>query len=102
MEAPRSTFKESREPRIFFSYMALMRSINEYKPSTFREAKNKHVWRDDMAEEYKSIMKNGVYEIVLRLEGKLMVTSRWIYKIKYVVDGNVEKYKVRLVTRSFS
>jgi hypothetical protein len=31
-----------------------------------------------------------------------VVTSKWIYKIKHVADGSVEKYKVRFVARGFS
>jgi len=44
---------------------------------------------DAMVEEYAFIMKNDVWEIVLRLEGKSVVTSRWLYKIKHVADGSV-------------
>jgi hypothetical protein len=43
-----------------------------------------------MQEEYDSIMRNDVWEVVLRPEGKSMVTSRWLYKIKYVADGNIK------------
>ena len=31
-----------------------------------------------------------------------MVTSRWIYKVKKVVDGSIEKFKVRFMARGFS
>jgi hypothetical protein len=31
-----------------------------------------------------------------------VVTSKWIYKIKHVVDGSVEKYKMRSIARDFS
>ena len=31
-----------------------------------------------------------------------MVTSRWLYKLKHVADGSVEKYRARFVARSFS
>jgi hypothetical protein len=55
-----------------------------------------------MMEEYQSIMKNDVWEIVLRPEGKSVVTSKWIYKIKHAADGNIEKYKARFVVRGFS
>ena len=47
-------------------------------------------------------MKNDVWDVVLRLEGKLVVTSKWIYKIKHAADGSIEKYKVRFVARGFS
>ena len=47
-------------------------------------------------------MKNDVWEVVPRLEGKSIVTSKWIYKIKHVAHDNVEKYKARFVARGFS
>ena len=50
-----------------------------------------------MIKEYQLIMKNDVWEIVLRPEEKSMVTSKWIYKIKHVVDGSIEKYKARFM-----
>jgi Golgi nucleoside diphosphatase len=55
-----------------------------------------------MMEEYQSIMKNDVWEVVSRLEGKSVVTSKWIYKIKHAADDNIEKYKTRFVARGFS
>eukprot|EP00253_Pinus_taeda_P009078 PITA_09078 len=55
-----------------------------------------------MVEEYASIMKNDVWEVVPCPEGKSMVTSRWFYKIKHVVDGSVEKFKARFVAWGFS
>jgi hypothetical protein len=47
-------------------------------------------------------MKNDVSEVVMRLEGKSMVTSKWMYKIKHVAYNNIDKYKVRFVARGFS
>ena len=55
-----------------------------------------------MAEEYQSIMKNDVWDIVPRPKGKSVVTSKWIYKIKHAGDASVEKYKERFVARGFS
>jgi hypothetical protein len=55
-----------------------------------------------MMEEYQSIMKNDVWEVVPRTEGKSVFTSKWFFKIKHAVDGSIEKYKVRFVARGFS
>jgi hypothetical protein len=55
-----------------------------------------------MMEEYQSIMKNDVWDIVLRPEGKFAVTSKWICKIKHIVDGSIERHKMRFVARGFS
>ena len=47
-------------------------------------------------------MKNDVQDVVPRPEGKSVVTSNSIYKIKHVVDGSIEKYKARFVAQGFS
>jgi hypothetical protein len=38
----------------------------------------------------------------VRLEEKSMVTSRWLFKIKHVAYGSIEKFKARFVARGFS
>ena len=55
-----------------------------------------------MIEEYQSIMKNDVWDVVPRPEGKSVVTSKWIYKIKHAADGSIEKHKARFMARGFS
>ena len=72
------------------------------EPSSFEEAMEEPAWVDAMVEEYDSIVKNSAWEIVPRPEGKLVVGSRWIYKVKQAADGSVEKYKARFVARGFS
>ena len=52
--------------------------------------------------EYASIMQNDVWEVVPRPVEKSVVTSRWLYKVKYVAYGSIEKYKARFVARGFS
>lgn len=47
-------------------------------------------------------MKNDVWDIVPKPEGKSVVTSKWLFKIKHVADGNIEKFKTRFVARGFS
>ena len=45
---------------------------------------------------------NDVWDVFQRPEGNSIVTSKWIYKIKHVADGNIEKYKARFVDHGFS
>jgi galactose-1-phosphate uridylyltransferase len=47
-----------------------MTSLVNAEPSTFEEAVKKKEWKEAMMEEYQSIMKNDVWEIVPRPEGK--------------------------------
>ena len=48
------------------------------------------------------IMHNDVWEVVPRPEGKSVVTSKWIYKVKFAADGSIEKHKALFVARGFS
>ena len=43
-----------------------------------------------------------MWDIVLRPEGKFIMTSKWIYNIKHIVDRSIEKNKMRIVARGFS
>jgi hypothetical protein len=79
-----------------------MSHIIDSKPSCYEEAFSQPAWRDAMMEEYQSIMKNDVWDIVPRPERKSVVTSKWIYKIKHTADGSIEKHKERFVARGFS
>lgn len=54
-----------------------------------------------MVEEYSSIMRNDVWDIVPCPEGKSVVGSCWAYKVKHGVDGSVEKYKAKFVAKGF-
>ena len=74
VEASRRSFRESRPPRKFSNYMALMSNIIDFEPSYYEETIDQQVWRDAMAK-YTFIMKNDVWDIVHRLEGKSVVNS---------------------------
>jgi hypothetical protein len=100
--ASKGTFRESKRPHGFGGYVALMRSISDVEPSSFEEEDKLQVWKDSMLEEYRSILKNNVWDIVSRPKDKSVVSSKWIYKIKHAVDGSVEKFKERFVARGAS
>lgn len=68
-----------------------MTKLIEDEPNTFEEVSHQEEWKKTMQEEYQSIMKNGVWEIIPRPSDKLVVTSKWILKIKHAVDGSIEK-----------
>ena len=100
--APKKPVRESIPPERFGSYIAMVADIVETEPSSYEEASTQSMWRESMMEEYASIMKNDVWEVAPRPEGKSVVTSRWLYKIKYAADSSIEKYKARFVARRFS
>ena len=54
-----------------------------------------------MVEEYDSIMENQVWEVVPIPEGKKVVGSKGIDKVKHGADKSMEKYKARFVAKGF-
>ena len=70
-----------------------MCNLVDEEPTCFEEASKKKEWLDAMIEEYQYILKNGVWEVVLRPKDKSMVSSKWIYKTKHSIDGSIEKFK---------
>jgi hypothetical protein len=101
-KSPIGTFRQSKKPKRFTSYVALIKILVNAEPSTSEEEIKKKEWKEAMMEEYQFIMKNDVWEVVPRPKEKFVVTSKWVYKIKHVVDGSIDKYKARFVAIGFS
>jgi hypothetical protein len=93
-------FKRSKPPKRP-GYMALMTQLIDVEPSSCESVSWHKVWQGTMMEEYAFIMKNDVWEVVLRPEDKKVVGSKWIYKFKHATDGSVETYKSRSVAKGF-
>lgn len=76
----------------------------EEDPKRYKEAMRRadsEKWQQAMQEEIDSLMKNEVWELVDRPKQNI-VTNRWVLKIKRKPDGQIERYKARLVARGFS
>ncbi|GAU47849.1 hypothetical protein TSUD_404260 [Trifolium subterraneum] len=55
-----------------------------------------------MNEEMKSLKKNNTWELVDCPPGKKIVGCRWVYTVKYKVDGTIERFKARLVAKGYT
>ena len=58
--------------------MALAGECVETEPSSFEEAVQQLIWVDAMVEEYDSIVRNSVWDMVPRSENKSVVSSCWL------------------------
>ena len=66
-------------------------SINE--ASNGKDAKK---WKQALEEEYNSLIKNEIWELVPPLEGFNVIVSKWVTKVKPDTNGDVDQHKARL------
>jgi hypothetical protein len=50
----------------------------------------------------KSLQRNAIWEVVDLPAGKKPVGCRWIFSVKYKADGEIERFKTRLVAKGYS
>ena len=76
------------------------------EPTTYKEAinheSNSEIWKKAIQEEMDSLEKNETWDIVERPPGTNVVGSKWIFKEKRDADGEISRYKARLVAQGFS
>ena len=89
--APEGSSRQSKKPKPFSSYVALMCDLVDKEPTCLQAIVQKKEWVEAMTEEYQSIIKNDVWYVVPKPEGKDVVSSKWIYKIKHAANGSIKK-----------
>ncbi|RVW83369.1 Retrovirus-related Pol polyprotein from transposon TNT 1-94 [Vitis vinifera] len=71
-------------------------------PNSVQEALADPRWKAAMNEKMKSLQKNETWELVECPPGKKPVGCRWIYTVKYKVNGSIEQFKARLVAKGYT
>ena len=94
--------RERKKPNPYPSYVALMCDLVDKELTCFEEAIKQKEWVDATVEEYQSIIKNDVWEIVPRPKDKSVVSLKWIFKTKHSTYGSIENYKEIFIARGIS
>jgi hypothetical protein len=55
-----------------------------------------------MDKEYQALIDNGTWKLLQLPVGRSTVKCKWVYKVKYLPNGEIERYKARLVAKGFS
>lgn len=85
------------------NYCAFVADTEE--PQGYHEAVNsnhKAQWKNAMDEEYNSLVDNDTWTLVDLPQEKSAISNKWVYKIKRNHEGDIERYKARLVVRGFT
>ncbi|GJU71897.1 ribonuclease H-like domain-containing protein, partial [Tanacetum coccineum] len=68
-----------------------------HEPKTFLEASRYPHWADAMNKEMEALLRNDTWELVDLPKDRKAISSKWLWKIKYKSNGEIERYKARLV-----
>ena len=75
------------------------------EPTTYNEAMTsteKEQWSKAMNEEINALKNSGTWALSELPEGKTAIGCKWVYKIKTDENGDLSKYKARLVVQGYS
>ncbi|GAA0176052.1 transmembrane signal receptor [Lithospermum erythrorhizon] len=67
------------------------------EPKSYKEVVVDPKWRKAMQCEIRALEDNGTWSMVPFPPSKTLLGTQWVFKIKYNSDGNIERYKARLV-----
>lgn len=104
-ETPRRSARNVRKPRHFDDYVLTALSAESFVdnvPDAYEEIQGRpdqKYWEEAVQEETKALEENDTWEIMELPPGKRAISSRWVFRIKKDANGDVERYKARLVVR---
>jgi histone deacetylase 1/2 len=75
--------------------------VGAEEPSTVKEAFGDEKWITTMNNEHSALVKNKTWRLVPPPKGKNIIECKWVYKIKWKVDGSIDRYKARLVAKGY-
>nr|GEW51416.1 retrovirus-related Pol polyprotein from transposon TNT 1-94 [Tanacetum cinerariifolium] len=95
---PVSTRLQLHEQALFCYYNAFLTSV---EPKTYKEALTQSCWIEAMQEELNEFKCLEVWELIPRPDQVMVITLKWIYKLKLDELGGILKNKARLVARGY-
>nr|GEY10110.1 hypothetical protein [Tanacetum cinerariifolium] len=98
LSRPVSTWLQLHEQALFCYYDAFLTSV---EPKTYKEALTQSCWIEAMQEELNEFERLEVWELVPRPDQVMVITLKWIYKVKLDELGGILKNKACLVARGY-
>ncbi|KAK4394253.1 Retrovirus-related Pol polyprotein from transposon RE2 [Sesamum angolense] len=82
------------------SFITNVAAIQE--PRSFAQACQDERWKAAMQYELDALERNQTWDLCDLPANKKAIGSRWVYKVKLLPDGSVDRYKARLVAKGYS
>lgn len=71
-------------------------------PTTVTQAMRDEKWRNAMFMVFDAVVRNGTFDLVPPMPTQNVIPTKWIYTLKYLPNGSLDRYKARLVARRFN
>ncbi|GJS93522.1 putative ribonuclease H-like domain-containing protein [Tanacetum coccineum] len=98
LKRPVSARLQLHEKALFCYYDAFLTAV---EPKTYKDALTQSCWIEAMQEELNEFERLEVWELVPRPDKVMVITLKWIYKVKLDELGGILKKKARLVARGY-
>lgn len=73
----------------------------EVAPSCVTQALKDARWRAAMSEEFTALSKHGTWDLVRPPPASNVIGCKWVFVIKRLPDGTIDRFKARLVAKGF-
>ena len=96
----KSTMHDASDESDIVEVHDVINAISEPDPRNYGETMKiscKGKWVMAIDKELKALEANGVWVVVVPPVGSHVLHNKWVFKTKIDADGNVERYKARLV-----
>ncbi|GJW27138.1 retrovirus-related pol polyprotein from transposon TNT 1-94 [Tanacetum coccineum] len=98
LKRPVSIRLQLHEQALFCYYDAFLTSV---EPKNYKDALTQACWIEAMQEELNEFERLEVWELVPRPDKVMVITLKWIYKVKLDELGGILKNKAHLVARGY-
>ena len=94
----------------FVSYVHLSSSLHAFNtslnstiiPKSIQKAMSISSWKFVMEAKMSALSENATWFLVTRPPRKTIVGCRWVYTMKYFLDGSIKRLKARLVAKGYT
>ena len=91
------TLKKRTVDKCVVNFMSYSCYLSQFEITKVKEAFQDESWVEAMHDELLQFQRNDVQTLVPRLEGKHIISTKWIFRNKTDKEGNVIRNKARLV-----
>ena len=74
---------------------------NDLEPLSVKHALTDPKWQKAMQDEFIALQRLGTWSLVPFQPDMKIVSNKWIFRVKRLPDGSVDRYKARLVAKGF-